>query len=424
MYHLRTLLYDPAKSHPNNAGLHREKSRARDRGAAASPLPTKTNRAAARISSWMFRASSRHPFRHTSFSFHLISGKGGYMKRSKSSGKNTPQPPSKPTSTDTNWTLSHAAIERISAIHQALLGDTWPTALGLSRQWEVNERTIRRDIEFMRDRMHLPIGRCFRRRGYYYTEPVNQFPTLTLSQAELVSICISQRAFSVYDGTPFGPPLRAAFNKMLKGLDQQVVLGLEELLEAISIRAESFEAPVDVALFDTVIAAAHQRQEIEIRHQKVDGSAMTTRQVHPYAVARHRGAWYLIGHDSLRQTIVTFGMSRVQAARLTGEHFQRPENFNLKDHLPDEFGIFSGKPEPVEVEFEGTMAALIQERRWHPSQKFVKKRNGRVALQMRAVISPELEHLVLGWGPEAHVIKPVALKRRIEEMARGILEGG
>ena len=38
------------------------------------------------------------------------------------------------------------------------------------------KRTIKRDIEFMKDRLNLPIEFDAKQNGYYYTESVEQFP--------------------------------------------------------------------------------------------------------------------------------------------------------------------------------------------------------------------------------------------------------
>jgi len=49
------------------------------------------------------------------------------------------------------------ALERILAIDLAIRGGKWPNSRTLARRLDVASRTIQRDIEFMRDRLHAPI---------------------------------------------------------------------------------------------------------------------------------------------------------------------------------------------------------------------------------------------------------------------------
>jgi predicted DNA-binding transcriptional regulator YafY len=49
-------------------------------------------------------------------------------------------------------------VRRMQAIDQALRARKWPTDKTLAKDLEVDPRTIRRDLEFMRDEHHAPIA--------------------------------------------------------------------------------------------------------------------------------------------------------------------------------------------------------------------------------------------------------------------------
>jgi predicted DNA-binding transcriptional regulator YafY len=49
-------------------------------------------------------------------------------------------------------------VRRNQAIDQALRARKWPTDKTLAKDLEVDPRTIRRDLEFMRDQHHAPIA--------------------------------------------------------------------------------------------------------------------------------------------------------------------------------------------------------------------------------------------------------------------------
>ena len=52
---------------------------------------------------------------------------------------------------------SRPPLERMLRIHQALQSGKFPNASTLAREIEVATKTIHRDIEFMRDRLGLPV---------------------------------------------------------------------------------------------------------------------------------------------------------------------------------------------------------------------------------------------------------------------------
>ena len=62
-------------------------------------------------------------------------------------------------------------------IHQAIQRHEYPNCHQLARAMEVAIQTIKRDLEFMRVRLKLPIAYDPLRWGFYYTRPVEEFPT-------------------------------------------------------------------------------------------------------------------------------------------------------------------------------------------------------------------------------------------------------
>ena len=88
----------------------------------------------------------------------------------------------------------------MQAIGQALRAQKWPTDKTLATDLEVDPRTIRRDLEFMRDEHHAPIAFDRVRRGYYDADPTFRLPLVPMSQGEMLAL---------YSLRP-GPPLEGA----------------------------------------------------------------------------------------------------------------------------------------------------------------------------------------------------------------------
>src|ERR1017187_9922117 len=83
--------------------------------------------------------------------------------------------------TAAEWLRSRPPLERMLRIHQALQSGKCPNASTLAREIEVATKTIHRDIEFMRDRLGLPVEYDSARIGYHYTEEVSAFPNIQIT---------------------------------------------------------------------------------------------------------------------------------------------------------------------------------------------------------------------------------------------------
>jgi predicted DNA-binding transcriptional regulator YafY len=76
----------------------------------------------------------------------------------------------------------------MQAIDHALRAERWPTDKTLAADLEVDPRTIRRDLEFMRDEHHAPIEFDRVRRGYYYADPTFRLPLVQTGQGEMLAL--------------------------------------------------------------------------------------------------------------------------------------------------------------------------------------------------------------------------------------------
>ncbi|HVY69762.1 MAG TPA: WYL domain-containing protein, partial [Verrucomicrobiae bacterium] len=180
--------------------------------------------------------------------------------------------------------LSRPPLERMLRIHQALQGGKFPNASKLARELEVSAKSIHRDLEFMRDRLGLPLEYDSSRFGYYYTEEVNAFPTLQITEGELFALLVAEKALQQYRGTNFEKPLVSAFKKMAASLPDTVSLNIAEWEQTISFRT-SAEPILNLEIFDRLAKAVAQRQQLAIAYRKPGQRDPETRVIDPYHLA-------------------------------------------------------------------------------------------------------------------------------------------
>lgn len=316
---------------------------------------------------------------------------------------------------------SRPPLERMLHIHKAIRAGNFPNATRLAAELEVSTKSIHRDIEFMRDRLGLPIEYDSRRFGYFYTEEVGAFPTLQISEGELVALIIAEKALQQYRGTKFEKPLLSAINKIQQSLPDTVSLNLADVEQTISFRTRA-EPILNIEILDALAKATVQRRELELTYRKPGGQQPEKRLVHPLHLANINGEWYLFAYDLARRDVRTFVPSRIKALKPTGNTFTRPRRFSIEQRLRDSFGVHSGiGRHDVVIRFSPRVADYIREKKWHESQKLREFKDGSVELRLKLSSLVEIERWVLSWGGDATVIKPPELAQAIRRAAQKIL---
>jgi proteasome accessory factor B len=317
--------------------------------------------------------------------------------------------------------FSRPPLERMLKIHQIIQGGGFPNASAFARELEVSTKSIHRDLEFMRDRLGLPLEYDSSRKGYFYTQEVSAFPTLQITEGELFALLVAEKALQQYRGTTFERPLLSAFKKMASSLPDTVSLNLADWQQTISFRT-SAEPIVNLEIFDTLAKATAQRRQLQLTYRKPGKRETELRLVDPYHLANINGEWFLFAWCHLRKDIRTFVPARIQAIETTGKSFARPQKFSLEKRLRDSFGVQSGKGQhTVVIRFNEMAADYIREKKWHESQVLHELPDGGVELTLKLSSLPEVERWVLSWGGNAVVLQPPELAESIRRAAENIV---
>src|ERR1039457_6991712 len=196
--------------------------------------------------------------------------------------------------------------------HQAFHAGGYPNASSSARQLEVSTKSIHRDVEFMRDRLELPIKYNSSRFGYFYAEPVKSFPTLQITEGEILALVVAEKPLQQYRGTSFERPLLSALKKMEQALPDTLSLSLDDVAQTISFRTRA-EPVLDLQIFDVLAKATAARRQLELTYRKPGQPHPEQRVVDPYHLANINGEWFLFAFDHLRKDLRTFVPARIKA---------------------------------------------------------------------------------------------------------------
>ncbi|MDL5052346.1 WYL domain-containing protein [Oscillatoria laete-virens NRMC-F 0139] len=314
--------------------------------------------------------------------------------------------------------LSRPPLERMILIHNLVREGKFPNCRSLAHQVEVSEKTIQRDIDFMKDRMNLPLAYDQYRYGYYYSRPVNAFPSMHVTEGEMVALFVARKAMEQYRGTRYEKPLKVAFEKICANMTDYVSFSWDDLDAAVSFRPLG-KSEINERIFQTVTAAILERRQLDIEYKKLGATRFEKRTVHPLHVACIDNQWYLFAFDPARNDIRTFSLTRFKSATMLTRKFPARE-FSLPNHLKDSFGVTKKKAraQRVRIVFDDWAAQVVKERHWHPSQFIQELDHGRVEVILTLSDLNEVTRWVLSWCGHARVLEPRELKTAVAQAAR------
>lgn len=333
-------------------------------------------------------------------------------------------------STKTNLASSRAnvpanvrreTIERPFRIHEMIAAGKYPNAKTIASELEVSPKTIVRDLQFMRDRLDLPIEYHRQHHGFYYSKPVDKFPgSVKVTESELFALLVAHKAIEQYKGTPFYQPLLMAFAKLTGQLDRKERYTAESIQEALSFRPFAPE-DTDVEIFQIVTRALQDHRALRFEYRKPGQKTAESRHVRPYHLTCIDNRWYLLAYDPERSDIRTFVLGRTTNPR-PGEPFTKPKDFNPDKYFDGSFGAMKGTGDyEVVIEFDAFATDQLRGRKWHPTQVVTELPCGGSQMRMRLSGLEEIERWILSWGTHANVLRPAVLADRIHDIATDLM---
>jgi predicted DNA-binding transcriptional regulator YafY len=287
----------------------------------------------------------------------------------------------------------------------------------LSTEWEVAQKTVHRDIDFLRDQLHAPIEYNKERKTYYFTEPTWSLPALLVSEGEILAMLLGTRVLEQYRGTPVASQLSHIFGKLAELLPGKVQIRPEDLFNRFSFRGPPAK-PLVPEIWTMVVKAVCEQKTLRLKYRPANPETFVADkevEVNPYHIANLQGEWYLFGAYAGHEQIRQFSLARIEQGVVTDQTFAMPPAFDPGRLLEDTFGRFAGENEAhtVQLRFTKEVARWVEECEWHPKQTTTRLASGEVELSFPAKGLFEVKRWVLSWGPHVQVLAPPALQEDV-----------
>ena len=283
---------------------------------------------------------------------------------------------------------------------------------------DMSRASVKRDLEYMRERFNAPIEYVRELNGYRFgkprTGPRYELPGLWFNAAEAQALLTTlQLLTNVQPGLLDGhvSPLIERLRKTLgsgdhswKEIQKRIKVFLPERREG---NAEHFSI---------VAAALLKRSRVWIRHYNRKDDRETEREISPQRLVHYRDNWYVDGYCHLREDLRSFAVDAIRAAALREARAKDVADSELDEYLGSGYGIFAGrKVEWATLKFSPQAARWVSAQNWHPKQRSRVQKDGSYVLEVPYTEDRELLMEVLKFGPDVEVLGPPMLRKRVAE---------
>ena len=312
---------------------------------------------------------------------------------------------------------------RLLKIDEQLRAKRFPTARSLAKEFDVSKRTVERDIEFLRDRYEAPIEYDHSKCGYAYTQETFFLKSLFLTDEELFSAAVFEKALQQYRNTPIEGRLKAVFAKLTELLpDDAVSVNTMWLGDALTFIPEP-SPEISPEIFDAVFSGVKARRAIRFQYRSLTQTEPTTRMCEPYHIVCQRGAWYVIGRCADKNEERIFSFSRMSEIEVLKDWaFELPTGFTVEQYIDKNVGVWLNRREPFTVRllFSASVSVFAEEHIWNEEQTVLVHEDKSVEVSFKTTQFEEIKRFVLGQGATVQVLEPPelvqAVQKEIEEM--------
>jgi predicted DNA-binding transcriptional regulator YafY len=294
----------------------------------------------------------------------------------------------------------------------------------LRDELEVSPATLKRDLQYLRDRMDAPIvydrfDNAYRfdgaASGAAPASASHELPGVWFSEAEIHALLTMHQLIKGLDaGGVLGRHLQPLLDK-LHGMLGASESESRELMRRVKI-ASPARRPVPPRWFEVVGSALLKRQRIDLLYFTRKRQAESRRELSPQRLIHYRNTWYLDAWCHSSEGLRRFALDAVRSARATLQRAKDVAMKTVEAELDGGYGIFSGKAlQWATLQFDADAAQWVAQEEWHPEQRLAPQADGSLRMELPYADATELAMDILRHGPQVKVLAPPTLVRLVGE---------
>ncbi|MEO6408447.1 MAG: WYL domain-containing protein [Burkholderiaceae bacterium] len=293
---------------------------------------------------------------------------------------------------------------------------------------EVSPATLKRDLQYLRDRMSAPIVYDASANGYRFAGAAeaqgavpaatrHELPGLWFSENEIHALMTMHQLLAGLDDdgvlARHLQPLTERLQGML-GADAGESRALRQRIKVIGTARRR----VTSRHFELLGSALLQRRRVWLRYFKRSERAASEREVSPQRLVNYRATWYLDAWCHASQGLRRFALDAVRDARMLDQRARTVALRDLEARFDAGYGIYGGAGAQLRwatLVFDADAAQWIANEEWHPQQTSRWLSDGRYELRVPYGDPTELLMDILRHGASVVVQAPPALAADVRQ---------
>lgn len=311
--------------------------------------------------------------------------------------------------------------ERIYKIKNMLRQSSLVSFAAMQSSLEVSRSTLKRDLDYMRNRMNIPIEYDRVTGGYSLdnsapnTGQSHELPGLWFSPSEIHALLTMQHLLTSLDAggvlAPHIEPLMQRLNALL-GSAHNDAAELRRRVHIITLARRH----VKPDHFQTVGNALLGRKRLGLTYTARHNGQSTQREVSPQRLVHYRENWYVDAWCHLRGGLRNFALDAITQAQVLPTAAQELDPTALQAAFDSSYGIFSGGPVTwATLRFSPERARWVAQEQWHDDQHASTQPDGSYHLQIPYSDHRELIMDILKHGAHCEVLEPQSLRSAVVE---------
>jgi predicted DNA-binding transcriptional regulator YafY len=292
----------------------------------------------------------------------------------------------------------------------------------LMEELGVSRATLKRDLEYLRERLDAPIVYDRFDNGYkLQADPrdarqvKHELPGVWFSEREIHALLTMHQLIQGLDeGGVLARHLQPLLDK-LHGMLGASEDESRELMKRVRIVSPA-RRPVAPRHFELIGGALTRRQRVQMQYWVRSRRQQTERTVSPQRLVHYRNTWYLDAWCHSSEALRRFALDAIREASLLEQRAKDVALKTIEAELDGGYGVFSGaKVQWALLQFSPEAAQWVAHEQWHPQQQATLHDDGSLTLRVPYADATELAMDVLRHGEQVKVLGPAALAQRVAE---------